>query len=349
MQRIRADRLEDVEAEVARLKRSGVLDTDVIRFTTRVMGNRGGQQDPTPLEIAHFQVLWGRALEIKRLYQKTHYVFIHGQAAQFLVWPYFYKEMHRSSDRPFHSFKPLREESCCVPARSCTEAPQAKSAVFKRLQKGEHDHFQRNVLLSVDAYFSNQQIGESCAIFTVNNRSIIMKDEAGTNALHDSRKRYLRRYVSDEQVADGYCTRLAVQEALAQRESSCGNIVVIAVKKALLQNDNTNFAYLSHPFGQPCHCDSRKLRTSDRLDELQNGTLRRCDRSWVGDNIIPQVRLHTDFLTPENCDIFLLTSVPKAVKKAIKVELRTIAAELHKHAGESRASGAQVERKTSDR
>ncbi len=230
------------------------------------------------------KVMIGRALEIQKIYQETHDVFIHAQASSGIVFPSLVKEFMKiqHTDQNFHDFEFLR-----LPNSSTTPSITAYSKSFS---VDDHEEQTREDLISADGYFYHNEGGESSLYFMAKNSSIMSM----TSTLLAKAIRYFHPSLSEESVN---LFSKQVSDLTNADPSHIGNLFVFCLPK----EKSKEIQYRAHPFGKPCDCHSEEEST-EVLEKLQSGILdeeTKCSDDW-GWTTWPQFRLFTPELTQEN-------------------------------------------------
>jgi hypothetical protein len=314
---IRKSHFDDPSVELERLRAVGILTPEV---EAKLNGN------------SWLKILYGQAMEIKRVYKDTHYTFIHAQNSWALPFTYFLKELAKQSHseeyrRVLKNFKFLR-----VPA-SATDGVEGweldaegrptlddAGEYINRSFVSDSQQETKKDLISSDAYFYNQQGLESSHFF--------LKDNSNIDSIPDAEYikaiRHFYPLLNEEEA-----TRFATQiQAMKVSSGACGNLFVIAIPK---EGSNNKFFYRAHPFGVVCRChpvsEDEKI-----LEELQSEKFppeAQCNNDYIS---IPQYRIFSGLLNPEiggrRHRSFLLTPFNKAYRKELKGEIRNIVAEI---------------------
>ena len=264
-----------------------------------------------------------RALEIKEIYKQSFHVFLHAQNSGLLVIPDLIKEFIKAIDPQNcpHQFKFLRipkEE----PLWDITEYSEAEN-VDDCVNPARED------LLSVDGYFLHKENWESSIFFMKKN----------TNIMHSNLfllESVISHFCPDLEMEKIQQFALRVSDITAQDNSKIGNLFLLCIPKEV----SPKVQYRAHPFGNPCDCHSKE-EDLDILEVLQNDQLsseaicygmdlpRNCnfqDESY--DFEIPQYRLFTPELKPENgVKIYFIPS-NKEYRDMVKMQIKTIVQEI---------------------
>lgn len=268
-------------------------------------------------------VMIARAFEIKEIYKQSHHVFLHSQNSGLLIIPDLIKEFLKAIDLENcpHQFKYLRlpnvERSWDITEYACASDVNDGHGVA------------REDLLSVDGYFLHKEAWESSIFFLKKNTNIM---HSNMLLLQD----IIAHFCPDlevEKIRDFACR---VSDITTQDTSKIGNLFLICIPKNL----STNIQYRAHPFGSPCLChdNSEDLKI---LDDLQNDILSPkviCSGEHLSCNSnleegyqdfdIPQYRLFTPEIKPENgVKIYFIPS-DKAYRDLVKQQIKTIVHEI---------------------
>lgn len=283
-------------------------------------------------------VLLAQAHEIKKIYAKTHHLFLHGQSLNWSIVPLVIKELVREfqPDEEVGFYKFLRSENTVVTESYWNwsskllrwlglEPQTAREFMAENLSIHDGNMKTRETLISADAYFYNAQSYESSLYFLMNNNNIL--DRSGTDALKDVIQTIFRHFKKNasQQLLDRLFIRLMASIEFTRRMVTTGNLYVIAVPK----DKSIDAQYRAHPFGVPCFCH-RGANHTQILDSLQQGHLNVSTRCKILTMPVPQYRLFMPFvMRPENgCKTFRLNALPRSNRKAIKEEIKKIAKEL---------------------
>jgi hypothetical protein len=306
---IRHSRIEDHSQEVLRLKTIGILNQEMeSKLDAIIKTNYSYTRNEIPLKA-----MMGRALEIQKIYQDTHDVFIHAQNAKWLVFVDFVKEWMKVScpEQDMHQFKFLR-----MPGFS-------RQWGIERYSKGSNvndsDPIANQDLISADGYFYNGGYCESALYFMATN----------TNIMHSCLSvliQTIRKAYPDlsELEIEKYARKIFLSSE--GNPSNIGNLFVVCIPKQV----SGRVQYRSHPFGRPCQCHGvNEERSREILDGLQKGELNAYTSCTGLATLPPQFRLFTPELTKENGVKIYLIPENRKVRKTQKLKIRAIVDELH--------------------
>lgn len=276
------------------------------------------QEHYRELEKRMVETLVGQAIEIKSLYEETHFVFIHGQSTQFTTLLYLIKEMDakkNGKDPKNKFFKYLRKPRTL-------DSEVLDPLINYAKDGGDHHLGVREIMLSADLYFQNQSSAESAASFYSQNVSMLQ--------YYHLRRLAAALFVSDttqyeSRIYEKHKVGIIIEtmSEIIKQNSLCGSIVMILIPKNYLKNavDAESIVYRSHPFGVPCKCHGKELHL-DIMQKLQNNILDNTTQCKRG---VPQYRLIIPSLTPESGTlIFALTPFTKPNRKKIKDKIKQI-------------------------
>lgn len=314
----------DLLQELERLRNFDILTEEIeTMLDTKFLQCRG--VEPSSANNANeVKVAIGRAMEIKRIVEKTHYVFIHGQDTRWLAISYLIKEAVRENYDmdTIKLYKFLRvpsSEKCLL----SDIVSKANVAMFDYSAKV------RAKLISVDVLNRNalsNSAGESAFSYLSSNTS------AFTNEDLTSIKKCVKSVISELTPVSSLVTRHklnhAVDKAMAKmRNARIGNLVIICIPKTLTETPETNVQYRCHEYGVPCNCELKQLDDNVILDllheDLKLGEIMCHSGSAFARP--PQYRLIAQLLRPEDGILtFIETPIRKKIRHEFKEELRKI-------------------------
>ena len=340
IQLIRHSRKDDPEQELKRLRTLEILDPNTEKKLDRsidraTIGSFGWFASHKRKQI---KILFAQALEIQKIYQETHHVFIHGQSSPWLAISHMVKEIEKIQhpEQNLHQFKYLRAP-CSTAEPGFIESthrlvslfnPFASTGIeryserwFQDLLLSDNDNKVREELLSADAYFYNYSPCESALYFMGNNSNVLNKDAVQTVA-QKTMAHFFPKLSEFEQALHAK----KITKAISSKSFTCGNLFVICLPKKNPQK----LHYRSHPFGRVCACHPKELE-QEILDKLQRGILdysTKCDpgkaASKYGLPKVPQYRLYLPGIEPgKDQKIFLLTPLSSSDRKVIKSRIRS--------------------------
>lgn len=293
LQQIRHSYQNDHEIEIKRLKEAGILEISTLRqlepellmSELNIPPSKGIREN----QLKELKVMIGRALEIQKLFSKTHYCFFHGMSSQ--IYPLFkaYKiEAKMLGLEPQKHFKLLRSQN---PEIFLKRAETQEKTIEKYTSSPflyDHTLELQTELLSCSPHPLIRSGGESMLSSLVDNFSV---------NLNPSFKELKRLGV----------TPMESKEF----KSACGHMVVVCIRKKFVLSK----AYLAHPFGTACRIASHRVRsTLDYLQTLTDPNEISCPH---GETI--QFRVVLNRLKSEDDDrIVVLTALSSETKKKIK-------------------------------
>lgn len=235
------------------------------------------------------KAILGQALEIQRIFEKTHYMFTHGQQREFYLISTIFKTMAKNNGIDMPHFKPMR--------------PYPLSSSFNSIQKysenrGMDDAEDRTKteLLSVSGNPYCRALGESANYYFSYNQNC-------------SRPRQILSSFLDRSTA------AKLSQIILQNDSSPGILNAILVPK----KDWEDRVYPSHSFGRPCFC-----QPSDQKESV----LQNAQRGHANLPCTPvhgsQYRMLLSKIEPKVCRIYALTPFSKEQRREIKRQVREI-------------------------
>jgi len=291
-----------IDLELARLRKTKILNHEIENIVdTGIFEN-----------INSTKAALGKALEIKRLLGKTHYVFTHGQATPWVIVSYLIKELVRNSysREDIQGFKFLR-----APSDKKYNITHFQGEIF------DHDEHIRQELISADAYLPNTTYGESALHYLSRNRSIL-----DIGAITRVAGGIINKLVVDgnKRARLNNIVNRAINKLINEK---FGTLHVICVPRKLIDSPHTDFRLRTHPFGEACHCDHiKRFSENTILDFVQNDVMideLQCGEEF-GIKMIPQWRLLVSKLAPkQGVLVRTITPVSKETRRAIKKEIRS--------------------------
>lgn len=264
-------------------------------------------------------VVVGRALERKKIYQDTHYVFTHGQSLYVSVLNDFMKELSRA-------FTPLKYHAQAPYFRVPELVPQSDNvnAFFKKYDP--HTLIDDNInseLLSVDGVLENNDVSESALHFFKWNSNI--SEAVARHAFYIS-QHYLGADPAIYRMISGKINAIA---SYKNQEASVGALYTICVPKKVVENPKKNFVYRSHAYGRKCTCHPDNKFT-DVLNDHQKNKFQKC--GWI-DRCYPQYRMVTSAMSRDTTvRSFRFTAIAKPKQKEYRLKIRHLVQELHVYA-----------------
>lgn len=257
------------------------------------------------------QTLWAQAEQIKTLYKDTHFIFIHGQSADFMPLTVLIntlalkKNKKRTNDK---FYKYMRIPKTFDPNELDTLVAFAK-------QGHDHNHWVREILIATDLYFPNTTAGESAASFYTANLSMLKRYPMGT--LIFSLLLQQNIYPLSKEKAQEISLQIEKMSNHIEKSALCGNLLIVCIPKNLLQKTDSNEAliYRSHPYGLTCQCHPPE-ENANILQKLQDNIL---DETTQCEQGVPQYRLIIPSLTPATQVLsFWLTPFTKSQRQFVK-------------------------------
>lgn len=329
---IRKGRHANPQRELQRLRTMGVLNAKREGKLEQALNDVTVRQPGFDKRL-QAKMLMTQALEIKELYGRTHHVFIHAQAAKWVIFSHLIKEFTRAfqPEKDIHQYKFLRAPCDTVDFGFLEsfwnlffDRPKTVQDYLssKWLPVNDSDSKERELLLSADGYFYNHQTYESSLYFLINNDNIFSNGAA----IENFSKKVIQHFcptMRDDDVLQKYAKQIT---QAAFKKAECGNLFVICLPK----KESKDIQYRAHPFGRPCACHEA-VEASKILNKLQDEEVldpsTKCN-AWFMPNI-PQFRLYTPQLGPgDGKAIFLLTPFSKSERQAIKSPVKNVAREV---------------------
>lgn len=326
---IRKGRHASPSRELQRLRTMGILNTKREDKLEQALDTVKVHQ-PGADKRLQAKMLIAQALEIKELYGRTHHVFIHAQAAKWVIFSHLIKEFTRlfQPEKDIHQYKFLRAPCDTVDFGFLEsfwnlffDRPKTVQEYLqsKWLPVNDSDSKERELLLSVDGYFYNHQSYESSLYFLINNDNIFNN----STAIENFSKKVIQHFcptIRDSEVLEKYAKKIT---QAAFKKAECGNLFVICLPK----KESKNIQYRAHPFGQPCQChdatEANKILSKLQENEILDPSTK-CN-GWFTPSI-PQFRLYAPQLGPgDGKAIFLLTPFIKKEHQAIKSAVKNVA------------------------
>lgn len=265
---------------------------------------------PEPLSI-----IFGRAMEIKRLYSETHYVFTHGQSLEISMINQLIKELIKT-------FYPHQYQPLTSPFRLPGTLQDFQNAEkFLKLHENINDHELRDSLLSVDGDNSRYVTDESALYFTDINASV------GSGYIYQFFENIVVNVLSemhlfDEKTCAVFAKRIAILAKEKAPKSLTGTLYTICIPKKSVQEPSESIVYDSKPFGKPV-----KQTNSEMIERLENRQLR---EEYVDDKD-GQYRILTAGLSElRGVRSFAINNLSKDTNRHYKNELRSIISDLKK-------------------
>jgi hypothetical protein len=233
-----------------------------------------------------------QAEEIKSVFNRSHYVFFHGQSLPFYPLIILYKQQAKRTKPELvtRNFQYLRSPS--LQDENCSLSPYTTNRHINDLNELE-----RRDLLSCSADLFDDDDCDSALSFTLQN----------TNILNNSSDKVLNKLL-------GTCesVRRKIMDKIPDKIDGCpppGNLIVICIPKEKLDD----LAYKAHPFGRACDCAEFGRNPQMYLEGWQN------NRHEGGCAKSSQYRVLLPKLTRESGGrIFICSPLRKETRVAIK-------------------------------
>jgi hypothetical protein len=313
----RSAQLDDPQKELTRLRYSGGLSHfEEKKLDDSIRHLQCNIQDANSLQI---KVIFAQALEIQKIYQNTHFVFLHSQCSSWLPITYMLKELKRLHEPQLNisHFKFLR-------ADFSTEKPGFVEQIQRFFNPGEgidryqHRNFCWNAdpsvmeqLLSCDASFFNHTSSGSAMYFLACNSNA----SNDLTIIKNIGIKILNKYYSNQKKEriEGAMDRILNTRP---KQQLTGNLFLVCIPK------EQKVDYRSHPYGIPCKCHP-KSEDLTILQTLQNGSFApSINCNSPGYTGIPQYRVFTSDLKPGTSQhIYLLTPLKKSQRSVMKTSI----------------------------
>lgn len=283
-----------LENEIQILRNSGIITTDnenQIDLALDKLVSQHSARDPVKAGAKnHVKAIICEALEIKKTYEKDHYVFTHGQASSWFVISQLIKILVQRYD-PSSNLKPFEyvRSTKHIAAHS---VEGYRKAIDKNLFNDESPEARKSLISSDISLLSTAPM-ESALHFLICN-SNILQPSAIQNVCESILRDYLPTTVSAEKISACAKTIYDLSQTI---HTLCGHLFVICVPKSLMADRMENVGYLSRPFGKPW--------------EGNNSALDECQAQLTsGQPVPPQFRLMANMLNPNlGVESFLLSTL----------------------------------------
>ncbi len=341
---IRNSRKDNPELELQRLKGAGAVtnsESDKIKNTISLVKLTNEHKRAALSKQAI--LLYTQAYEIKRIYEKTHHIFLHAQSIKWSIVPMLIKELVElvNPEKKFHHYKFLRREGIEItdgyfdmlssyvtnfvksifgfgkkdPA-TAREFLDHYRSLGKKINDDELDV--REKILSIDGCFDNYQEWESAPYFLMKNDNVL----DGGNQLKKiiiSTLRHFKKSASIHTV-ETLANKLLSSTNFTNALTTTGNLYVIAVPK----EKSADFQYRAHPYGPACTCHPGEHQ--EVLERLQDGQLDGSTMCTLSKTPIPQYRLYLPAVKPEaGIKMFRLNALNREGSHAIKTSVKEVA------------------------
>lgn len=268
-----------------------------------------------------------KAIAIKNICEKTHYVFTHGQMTPWLLHTFLVKQLVKvfQKERDIHNYNFLR--SPFLQDRLSVQNYRQLLQMDNKISDINPELSEK--LLSVDACILNTSVGESALFFNFWNKNVTGNSET---ILKECEKR-LREFTTSQLTENALKPFIERFHLISQKferiKAEVGNLWTICIPKTNIQKSGDQFIYRAHPGGRPCDCpNSQNGKDILMLEQMQTDIVNCRSRCSTGS--IPQFRLLASALTPENGVLtFVLTPLAIDEKSALKKEIAALAHDLH--------------------
>ncbi|MBA3723153.1 MAG: hypothetical protein H0W88_12235 [Parachlamydiaceae bacterium] len=276
-------------------------------------------------------IVLGHALEIKRIYEASHYVFTSSANRCWSLTHDMIKCLVRlfSPTRDTKLFKFARIPEVPLLKQNVTDFLKEYENLKSKLGEENFDGALRKKLLSVDALFFNQHMAESALYFFFKDASVHIGDDALKTVWVNIMKHF---GVRDSLFTENLLKELHCLQVQRLNETNvCGDMSVYCIPKDVIDNSKTNIMYSAHPGGLPCYCAGDPQRT-DILQTIQSSNLDIFNATKNTDHPNPQYRLLADQLCPEmGVRVFRLNTLPKNREVHYKMRITKLAGVLFQH------------------
>lgn len=277
-----------------------------------------------------------KALKIRDLYRTTHYTFLHSRMLDWKIFSYFTKKLVKSfrPDLKLNLIEFLR-------APFKTHCAQNVSDFINKYNEKEgscildSETFFRGQLISVDAFWLSQAPLESAMSFFLSNSNLsygihhackpviltcLNQNNSKHKALIDSSVKKIKNIINNFK-----------EEIRKQYYSIPGELVVICVPKAMVQDPATNPSYRCMGLGIPHPNGDEAVQNISLLEELQQDKIPKnsedIEMFTPGSNI--QYRLLASLLTPKNgVRIFGVDALSKDLREHYKQPIKALVDEI---------------------
>lgn len=277
------------------------------------------------------------ALEIRKIYQKTHYVFLHGRALDLKIYSFFTKTLMRELNP---DFKIQMMEMLRAPLKEHlfhnAEEFKAKYSI------NDHNFHISSQIICADGYWLNHIIGESALDFFLLNSS--MGKHINPNFTIKTYQPLIlacldKEIPEEKTLIESTIEKISkiVQEMNDRIKTNPrpGELVVICIPKSLVQDPKTNPIYRSYPGGFPYPLSGDKKIDIPFLEKLQQDAdisdlhLDTAGVSSIAPETCLQYRILTEHLTPKNgVRIFGIHCLSKKAKQIYKEPIRKLVQEI---------------------
>lgn len=258
------------------------------------------RQGPSLLTGYRGQIIWDRTRQLAtKLQEQGYHVFLHSHSYPITLHHELaghFQTMHQSAEfkaeKPQESQRKFRAPG--VATHYANTTAYLASYLAKSINNGwSMDDNHRETIISCDALPDNYQAYESTHHFFHSNRSIV--DTASSTGMSTSSfdAAFVKSFIQNSALRR-YATALF---AKARKElagvADYGMIRVIAIKKATLENEETNYVWRSHAFGKLCTCKHTPGKFGHNefvatLEAHQKGVYSPCK---IGGSPLPQYRI----------------------------------------------------------
>ncbi len=303
---IKSSRLDVSELELKRLRFFNILTKETEAKLDHAIST---MDNPHKTEL---KIMIAQALEIQKIYQETHHVFIHAQDSGWLLFPDLVKELTKihHPEQDLHQFKFLRMPDL---HRSWDITHYCKNHFVH-----DHDTATRTDLISADGHFFHNTYGESSLYFLSCNRSM---ETSSLLTFQNVIQHFYPKIPLED--TENYARKM-MQETTTTAAKT-GNLFVICIPK----EKSASIQYRAHSYGVPCTChpDSESLHILESLQKQEALPLdTQCENLRL--DPCPQFRLFAPELKKENGVKIYMIPPDRLQRKAFKQNIKKIISEI---------------------
>ena len=278
-----------------------------------------------------FNVLIGRALEIKEKYKDSHFVFTHAQSH---LWA-------TTSELITALFKRIDVKSdydlCTIFRQPVEKRINVKGYLEKKPLINDSSERHGRELLSVDAHIWSYKSWESALYFLLSKSNVKSTTETIVfNTIYPHIAGYLLKSRVTNEI-------LAIARR-RQLESKIGTLFLICIPKKMVENPETNIAYRSLPYGIPLPqlAQTKEIQILEKLQDdrfacsgITNKIFQKLSFWITGKQMnlptkieqhqVPQYRILAEQIRPsDGCRSFCVTAISERRLKSYKQEIDAI-------------------------
>lgn len=314
MKAIKASYEEDIDQELKRLRRKGILTPEIEDKLDISIKNLGSYK----ANKAKVKVAISRALEIKKQF-KDHYVFISAQYVNWIFTAYLIKELVRDRYAPdsIRAFKFLR------PPKDEKERLETYTERYTKIKDYpiyfDHDPTVKKELISATLRFLDNPGGESALYYLSGNSSVTLSLQTINDEIITELLPHVSPKIKDK-------LNKEVKKYVSTYYANLGSLNVICIPEKLIESTDTNPQYRSHNYGIPCRCHTKHKEVLDALrDEKIVDESKKCPWRNHPTKQSPQFRILASRLRPEeDTSIYTITPIPKETRREFKEKIRKI-------------------------